>query len=109
MNRLALTAAAAALFRALAERAGISPDRTLLSAFATTDWHSLTLDGERHQLAIRLTGPTAQPAATAMCNGLEEAEFAIPGWIVADITLQSVARRGDGSVEIEIEALTIRE
>lgn len=110
MNRLPLTSSAAALFRTLAARAGLTPDRTLLSAIVTTDWHSLTLDGERHQLSLRLTGPDAATAASALGDGLEDAEFAIPGWIVADIALQSVAvTDSDGSVVIEIEALTIRE
>ncbi|MEO6434034.1 MAG: hypothetical protein ABIO29_08690 [Sphingomicrobium sp.] len=110
MKRLPMTNAAAAMFRALAARAGLIPDRTLLSAVSTTDWHSLTLEGERHRFALRLTGPTAQGAATALCDGIEDAEFVLSGWIVADIAVERGPLVGDdGAVEIGIEALTIRE
>lgn len=110
MNRLPLTSSAAALFRALAARAGLPPDRALLSHITTTDWHSLTLDGERHRIALRLTGPDSKCATVRLCDEIEEAEFTLPGWIVADIAIE----RGpliapDGAVEIGIEALTIRE
>lgn len=108
--RVPMTAAAAALFRVLAARASLAPDRTLLSAVTTTDWHSLTLEGERHRFTLRLTGAGAVEAGAAMCQDLEDAEFAVPGWIVADIAVERGPAIGsDGSVEIGIEALTIRE
>jgi hypothetical protein len=41
---------------------------------------------------------------------VEEAEFTIPGQIVADIRVSSQARAcSDGSVEVAMEALTIAE
>lgn len=110
MNGLPLTRSAAALFRALVTRAGLPADRILLNHVTTTDWHSLTLEGERHRFALRLTGASAEVGAQALCNGLEDAEFALPGWIVADIAVESGPAIGpDGSVELGIEALTIRE
>jgi hypothetical protein len=43
-----------------------------------------------------------------MCAGLPEAEFSIPGILVADIgVLGAPTDRADGSVELTIEALTI--
>ena len=43
-----------------------------------------------------------------MCGGLEDAEFTIPGQIVADINLTGQPTAGaDGSTSIEIEALTV--
>lgn len=42
------------------------------------------------------------------CASLEEAEFAIPGYILADIALCGPPRQAaDGSVEISLEALMI--
>ena len=43
-----------------------------------------------------------------MCDGLEDAEFSIPGLIVADIALAAPpAYAPDGSTTITIEALTV--
>ena len=45
-----------------------------------------------------------------MCAGLEDAEFSIPGLIVADITrIGNSTRAPDGSTEVMIEALTVSE
>lgn len=110
MKRLPLTSAAAALFRALAGRAGLAPERALITDVSSVDWHSLTLDGERHHFALRLAGEDADKAALALCAGLDEAEFDLAGWIVADIAVtDGPLRLGDGSVAVTLEALTIRE
>ncbi len=43
-------------------------------------------------------------------DGVEDAEFSIPGQIVADISITGPAQaRSDGSVEVAMEALTISE
>lgn len=108
MNRLAIAPAAAALFRVLVARAGLAPDRTLLIGVETVEWKSLTMDGERHRIGLRLTGPGADKAAAALCDGLEEAELPMPRGFVADIALERPVRRSvDGAYEIHIEALTI--
>ena len=108
MNRLAIAPAAAALFRVLAARAGLAPDRTLLTGVETVEWQSLTLNGERHRIGLRLTGPGSEAAAIAMCDGLEDAELPMPRGFVADIALERPIRRSvDGAYEIHIEALTI--
>jgi hypothetical protein len=45
-----------------------------------------------------------------MCAGLDDAEFSIPGQIVADIAVAGAAERGsDGSTSVTIEALTVGE
>ena len=88
MMKLAMSPAAAALLRALLARAGVERDRILLTQFRSVDWNSLTFSGER----------------------LDDAEFAIPGQIVADITVAgSPVRSADGSLSIKIEALTVAE
>ena len=43
-----------------------------------------------------------------MCDGLEDAEFSIPGQFVADIAVLGAPKRGyDGSIALTIEVLTI--
>ena len=45
-----------------------------------------------------------------MCDGLEDAEFSIPGMIVADIAVLGEPKAAlDGSTSLVIEALTIGE
>jgi len=53
MNRIAMSSAAAALLRALTERAHVARDRTLLTDAESVDWRSLTFTDERHVSADR--------------------------------------------------------
>ena len=83
-------------------------DRILLSDLRSVDWRSLTFNGERHELELRIPGPDSGLVADRICNGLEDAEFSIPGLIVADIGLaRPPAMSPDGSTTIMIEALTV--
>ncbi|HVM21731.1 MAG TPA: hypothetical protein VM308_00320 [Sphingomicrobium sp.] len=110
MMRLAMSPAAAALIRALVARAAVPRDRVLLIDAESVDWRSLTFNGERHCLALRVRGPASSQAVARMCDGLADAEFSIPGIVVADIALaEPPARSSDGSIEVSIEALTISE
>lgn len=110
MRRVPIAPAAAALYRALVARANVPREQVLLTAIRTIDWQSLTLTGERHELDLRLTGAEADAAAHSLCEGLDDAEFAIPGLIVADIGLAEPFRpAADGSIEVRLEALTIAE
>jgi hypothetical protein len=107
MMKLALSPAAAGLLRALVSRAGVNRDRILLSEFRSTDWQSLTFMGERHVMDLRIPGPDAGVIAARLTDGLADAEFAIPGQIVADIGLERPAlENADGSISLFIEALT---
>ena len=110
MMKLALSPAAAGLLRALVARTGINRDRILLTDFRSIDWQSLTFIGERHEMELRVPGPDARDVAERMTTGLNEAEFSIPGQIVADIGLtQPAMPNEDGSITLHIEALTIAE
>ena len=110
MTRLGLSTAAAGLLRALIARTQLPRDRILLTEWQSVDWQSLTFVGERHEVALRLTGPDARAAAERLGTGLADAEFAIPGHIVADIAIAGTAREAnDGSVLVSLEALTIAE
>ena len=110
MMRVPMSPAAAALYRALVVRATVPRDQALLTSIRSVDWQSLTLSGERHEIAIRLAGPDAAYAARSLCHGLADAEFTISGLIVADIELAGrPVTASDGSIEVRIEALTIEE
>jgi hypothetical protein len=80
----------------------------LLTDVRSVGWHSLTFSGERHEIELRVTGANSCEVLDRMCRGLENAEFSIPGMVVADI---GVARGPtlalDGSTTVAIEALTI--
>lgn len=85
-------------------------NRILLSDFRSTDWNSLTFAGERHEISLRIPGPGAGAVATMLIEGLEDADFAIPGQIVADIALAGPpGHQADGAITLEIEALTVAE
>lgn len=110
MMKLAMSPAAAGLLRALLGRAGVDRNRILLTDFRSTDWRSLTFTGERHRIDLRIPGPAAGQVAELLTNGLGEAEFAIPGQIVADIAVEgAMVEHPDGAVSLRIEALTIEE
>lgn len=110
MMKLALSPAAAGLLRALLSRAGVERDRILLTEFQSVDWNSLTFSGERHRIDLRIPQPGAAAIAERLIGELEEADFAIPGQIVADIALVGPPLHGDdGSIRVTIEALTVTE
>lgn len=110
MMKLAMSPAASGLLRALLSRAGVDRDRILLTDFRSTDWRSLTFTGERHHLELRVPGPGAGAIANLLTCELGEAEFAIPGQIVADIAVDgAMVEHPDGGVSLAIEALTIEE
>ena len=110
MNRLPMSLGASSLLRALVGRAGVARDRVLLTHVQSADWRSLTFSGERHQIELRITPLNAHTIVDRMCLGLEEAEFSIPGVIVADIGVAAAPSHGlDGSINVTIEALTVSE
>ena len=105
-----MSPAASALLRCLTGRANVARDRILLSDVYSVDWRSLTFTGERHHLSLRVQGPGSREIVERMCSGLSDAEFSIPGLLVADIGVIGTPTRAlDGSTELMIEALTISE
>ena len=108
MTRLTMSPAASALLRVLVARAGVTRDRILLTDAESVEWRSLTFAGVRHQLHLRIPAPDSRFILERMCAGLEDAEFSIPGVIVADITVMDMPRQAlDGSTTLTIEALTV--
>ena len=102
-----LSRAASGLFRALLHRVEEARHRILLIEASSVDWQSLTFTGERHQIALRITGPGAGAVLAAPVEGLADAEFEIAGHIVADIAALPAVVAPDGSVSVRIEALTL--
>jgi len=108
MTRIPMSPAASALLRILIARGAVDRDRILLTDAQSSDWQSLTFNGERHHLALRVTGVDSGAVVERMCAGLEDAEFSIPGLLVADVGKVGAPRRApDGATELVIEALTI--
>ncbi len=110
MMKMAMSPAAAGLLRALLARAGVDRDRILLTEIRSTPWHSLTFAGERHRVDLRVPGPGAAALARLLTHELGEAEFTIPGQIVADIAVRgAMFEHPDGAVSLSVEALTVEE
>ena len=110
MLNIVMSRAASGLLRALLDRAGDQRDRILLSEIQSVDWQSLTFEGERHVIGLRVPGPDAERVVGGFIDGIEDAEFSIPGQILADISVAGIPTRAvDGSVSLAIEALTIAE
>jgi len=110
MMRPALSSAASSLYRALVRRAEIGGERLLLVDWHSTDWQSLTFVGERHAAQLRVLGPDAGAAVDRLCRDLGEVEFTLSGHVVADIALTAPPESNrDGSIIVQMEALTIAE
>ena len=110
MNRLAMSEAGGGLLRALITRSGAPRDRILLSDYRATDWQSLTFAGERHHVQLRIGGPDAETIVQRITDGIEDAEFALRGHVVADIAVAGSSEPDcAGSITVDIEALTIAE
>ncbi len=104
-----MTQAASGLLRALVDRAGTNRNRILLSDWTTIDWHSLTFSGEKHRAGLVFSGSEAAARASEWAAGLEKAEFDLgPSAFLAEIAIVAPPQaREDGSVLLELEALTI--
>jgi hypothetical protein len=111
MIRPAMTPSATALLRAMLARCPASADRILLSNWCSVDWQSLTFAGERHQIGFVVHGDKALDLAKRWTDDLVEADLAVGrGRFVAEVAVSNApVVCEDGSVLIEIEALTLTE
>ena len=109
MKGLTLSRPAAALVRAISAQAETAGHRILLIEVRSIDWQSLTFTGERHEIVLSVEGPRPLTAARGLLGALQEAEFSIPGHIVADIGGKLLNEDENSSVSVAIEALTIVE
>lgn len=69
-------------------------------------WASVTFTGGRHELICRIAGADCLASASRFCAGIGEAEFELPGHIVADIAVTSLLA-DDRDAWITLEALTV--
>lgn len=101
------TNATTALLRALRKQFGIV-NFVKFERVDSREWASITFNGARHEIAIRLVGPSAQAAADRFLAGLDTSEYRLRGHLLADIALIARERTDDG-VRLEIEALTVED
>lgn len=94
--------AATALLHALGERLGSAPYQ--VESLSCRDWASATFSGTRHKLTLLI----GADHSAAFLDGIEEAEFALRGHILADIAVTGCERVGD-SARVALEALTVVE
>lgn len=84
----------------------------VVESLRVEDWASLTFEGEKHWLDLRIDGSRAviAGAQARLAAALDDADFELPGHLVADIALVSTALVGDArhaSCRLRFEALTI--
>ena len=107
---------------AVREDAGTALLHALAAAFApfagayrvdelvSRSWASVTFSGARHRVVFSLEGAGAARAADAFIAEMREAEFALPGHILADIVLTGEERSADGQrIQVRLEALTVED
>ena len=83
------------------------PLAAALTACATVDEQPSERLG---QATLRLANGLPVGTAQLLTNGLGEAEFSIPGHIVADIAVEgAMVEHLDGAVSLRVEALTVEE
>lgn len=89
------------LLRALRTSADMPP----VSVAHSEAWASATFAGARHRLEL---APVAATSADRFASGLQEAEYRLPGHLVADIAVAARTVTRDG-VALTIEALTVED
>ena len=108
MSAPTMSPAASGLLRGLGARCGAPREHILLTEIRSTDWRSLTFDGQRHRIGLRIVGDHSAVFARRMIDRIADVEFVIPGIIVADIHVaEPPSAERDGSTSLVIEALTL--
>lgn len=100
--------AATALLRALCVHFVHFAGTFRIEELVSRPWASVTFRGARHRVTLALEGEGAGDAADAFLGGLTEAEFELPGHILADIAPAGEKRTGD-RVRLTLEALTVED
>ena len=107
MRRAARSGAASQLIRALVARFALAEDRISIGRVHSVDWQSLTFVGERHEISVRIAGPGSTAALAGFKHGLAEVEWRLAGHVVADLVIVGEQAASDGSIVVEVEALTL--
>jgi hypothetical protein len=72
-------------------------------------WCSATFIGAQHELTLVLRGADALSRAMTLADALPEAEFRIPGHVVADLAVDELMHDKDGEASLRLTVLTIEE
>lgn len=80
-----------------------------IAAASFRPWCSATFIGAQHRLTLQLDGDAAWTNAQALAARLPEADFSIPGHIVADVAVDAVRETEGGSALIELAVLTVED
>lgn len=81
---------------------------TVVDRATSRPWASALFEGRRHAIRLRFSGPKAQDQKDRLIAGLDEAEWALPGHFVADITVDAHGN-ADDEPWVQLSALTIRD
>ena len=100
--------ASAALRRALHAKLG-PRELFVIEEMRSRSWASVTFEGARHEVTLRLTGDGTRATTEQFLAGLEVEEFALRGHILADIVVVGRDDLADRDVRIRLEALTVEE
>lgn len=87
----------------------LAGDGASLETATLRPWCSATFIGAQHRLTLRLAGADALRRADRLANGLPEAELSLPGHIVADLAVDGIRTGEEGTVLIDLAALTIED
>ena len=71
-------------------------------------WCSATFVGAQHCVTLLLDGDGAADRTRSLAKALPEAEFSIPGHLVADLTVDAISN-GEKMARLTITALTVEE
>ncbi len=94
------------LARALLEMAGAG---AALTDAGFRPWCSATFLGAQHRFTLRIPGADAAARAATLARALPEAEFAIAGHVVADVTVDRLRVDAEGARLMDVAALTIED
>lgn len=85
----------------------LAGEGTRLDEAGARPWCSATFIGAQHWFTLLMTGADAAARADRLAAAVPEANLAIPGHIVADVTVDALRPQADGTVLIDLAALTV--
>lgn len=92
------------LIAALVEKVG---EDCVANDARLTSWASATFIGARHDVTLVLHGADAAVRAEALAATLPDADFVLPGHIVADLAVDGFALTGEEEARLALSILTI--
>lgn len=88
----------------------LAQGRATIASHSEQNWASITFAGARHRLELEFTGEEAVAAGEHFIALLPDHEFAIPGQLVADATIDAVDHRLEPAVmRVRCELLLLEE